>query len=115
MTKLGTQQEHANTENEYFAKERTEEMRRAALLAKKAMASEQQRALKEVHFMHCPNCGMKMQDVSLGDLGKVSACFSCNGVFLDRSHLKVIAAPQQKGIMAAILNWFKEETQHPIK
>jgi hypothetical protein len=113
-TKLGTQQEHANTENEYFAKERTEELRRAALTARKSMAAEQQRALKEAHYMHCPKCGMRMQEVSVGEQ-KVPACFSCNGVFLDRSHLKVIAAPQQKGIMAAILNWFKEETQHPIK
>jgi len=113
-TKVGSQQEHANTENEYFAKEQTEQLRQAAVLARKALAAEERQALKAVHFMHCPNCGMKMQDVKLGDL-KVAACFSCNGVFLDRSHLKVIAAPQQKGIMAAILNWFKEETQHPIK
>jgi len=113
-TKLASQQEHANTENEYFAKEQAEQARRSVLVAKKTLAAEQQKALKEVHFMHCPKCGMKMQEVKLGD-HNVAACFSCNGVFLDRSHLKVIAAPEQKGIMGAILNWFKEETQHPIK
>ena len=45
----------------------------------------------------------------------IDACFSCGGVFLDKDDIGIIAAPQQKGIMGAILNWFKDETQHPLK
>ena len=85
-----------------------------ALDMKKALASEEKIALRELHHMHCPKCGMKMQEVRMGKLD-VEACFSCGGIFLDKGEIGVIARPQQKGIMAAILNWFKEETEHPVK
>ncbi len=104
----------STTEDEYFVREDAEKKRRIALEMKKAMAAEQQKALRELHHMHCPKCGMKMQEVRYGKID-VDACFSCGGIFLDKGEIDVIAHPQQKGIMAAILNWFKEETEHPVK
>jgi hypothetical protein len=103
----------SQTEDEYFVREDAEKKRRIALEMKKQLAADQQAALKELHFMHCPKCGMKMQEVRYGKLD-VDACFSCGGVFLDKGEMDVIAHPQQKGIMSAILNWFKDETQRPI-
>jgi Zn-finger nucleic acid-binding protein len=103
----------SQTEDEYFVREDAEKKRRIALEMKKQLAAHQQAALKELHFMHCPKCGMKMQEVRYGKLD-VDACFSCGGVFLDKGEMDVIAHPQQKGIMSAILNWFKDETQHPV-
>ncbi len=104
----------STTEDEYFVREDAEKKRRIAQEMKKAMADEQQKALRELHHMHCPKCGMKMQEIRYGSLD-VDACFSCGGVFLDKGEMDVIAHPKQKGIMAAILNWFKEETEHPVK
>jgi Zn-finger nucleic acid-binding protein len=104
----------SSPEEEYFVREDAEKKRRIAQEMKKAMADEQQKALRELHYMHCPKCGMKMQEVRLRNLD-VDACFSCGGVFLDKGEMDIIAAPQQKGIMAAILNWFKEETEHPVR
>ncbi len=72
------------------------------------------RKLRDLHFMRCPRCGMEMQEVSLRGLA-VDACFACGGVFLGKAAIDVIAAPQQKGIMAAILNWFSDETKSPVK
>ena len=103
----------STTEDEYFVREDAEKKRRIALEMKKQLASDQRAALKELHFMHCPKCGMKMQEVRYGKLD-VDACFSCGGVFLDKGEMDVIAQPQQKGIMGAILNWFKDETQRPV-
>ena len=103
----------STTEDEYFVREDAEKKRRIALEMKKQLAAEQLAALKELHHMHCPKCGMKMQQVRQGKLD-VDACFSCGGVFLDKGAMDVIAQPQQKGIMGAILNWFKDETKHPI-
>ena len=100
-------------EDEYFVREDAEKKRRIALEMKKQLASDQRAALKELHFMHCPKCGMKMQEVRYGKID-VDACFSCGGVFLDKGEMDVIAQPQQKGIMGAILNWFKDETKHPV-
>ena len=68
--------------------------------------------LRDLHHMHCPKCGLKMQEVRLRGMD-VEVCFACGGIFLDKGEIDIIAAPQQKGIMAAILNWFKEETQKP--
>jgi uncharacterized protein len=104
----------ASPEEEYFAREDAEKKRRIAQEMKKALAEEQQKALREMHYMHCPKCGMQMQEIRYGNLD-VDACFSCGGVFLDKGEMDIIAHPKQKGIMAAILNWFKEETEHPVK
>jgi Zn-finger nucleic acid-binding protein len=104
----------ASPEEEYFAREDAEKKRRIALDMKKATAADEQKALRELHYMHCPKCGMKMQEIRLGDLD-VETCFACGGVFLDKGEIDVIAQPKQKGIMSAILNWFKEETEHPVK
>ena len=103
----------STTEDEYFVREDAEKKRRIALEMKRQLAADQQAALRELHFMHCPKCGMKMQEVRYGKLD-VDACFSCGGVFLDKGEIDVIAAPQQKGIMSAILNWFKDETKKPV-
>ena len=101
-------------EDEYFARDNAEKMRRLTLETKKAMAADEQRRLRDLHYMHCPKCGMPMKEVRYRNID-VDTCFSCGGIFLDRGEIDVIAHPPQKGIMAAILNWFKEETQHPVK
>ncbi len=104
----------STTEDEYFVREDAEKKRRIALEMKRATAAEEQRRLKELHWMHCPKCGMQMHEVRLGKID-VDTCFACGGIFLDKGEIDVIAAPRQKGIMSAILNWFKDETTRPVK
>jgi hypothetical protein len=99
-------------EDEYFTLEDAEKKRRMALQVKKEMAADDAKRLRDLHFMHCPKCGMKMNEVRFRGMD-VDVCFACGGVFLDKGEIDVIAHPQQKGIMAAILNWFKEETKAP--
>ncbi len=102
------------TEDEYFVREDAEKKRRIAQEMRRAMAEEQRHALQELHHMHCPHCGLKLQTVHYGSCD-VDACFNCGGVFLDAKDIGVIAAPKQKGIMGAILNWFRDETRPPVK
>jgi Zn-finger nucleic acid-binding protein len=104
----------STTEDEYFVREDAEKKRRIALETKKALAVEEQRRLKQLHWMHCPKCGMEMQEIHFRNID-VDACFACRGIFLDEGEIDVIAAPQQKGIMSAILNWFKDETKRPVR
>ncbi len=99
-------------EDEYFVLEDAEKKRKMARDVKKSMAADEAKRLKDLHFMHCPMCGMQMQSVAFRGMD-VDVCFACGGVFLDKKEIDVIAHPQQKGIMAAILNWFKEETKAP--
>jgi hypothetical protein len=104
----------SSSEDEFFAKEDAEKKRKLALQVARETASEDRQRLRELHYMHCPKCGMKMQEVRFRNLD-VDVCFSCDGIFLDKGEIDAIAAPQQKGIMSAILNWFKEETRGPVK
>jgi RNA polymerase-binding transcription factor DksA len=100
----------SSSEDEFFAKEDAEKKRRLAQHVSKELAADERKRLRDLHFMHCPKCGLKMQEVRLRGMD-VEVCFSCGGIFLDKGEIDVIAAPQQKGIMGAILNWFKDETK----
>ena len=104
----------SQADDEYFTREDAEKKRKLALQVKKDTAEAERQRLKELHFMRCPKCGMQMQEVRLRGLD-VDVCFACGGVFLDKGEIDVIAAPQQKGIMAAILNWLRPEGQAPGK
>jgi Zn-finger nucleic acid-binding protein len=104
----------SSAEDEFFAKEDALKKRKLALDLSRQLAADEKKRLRDLHHMHCPKCGMKMEEVRFRDLD-VEVCFSCNGIFLDKGEIDVIAAPQQKGIMAAILNWFKDETHKPVK
>jgi Zn-finger nucleic acid-binding protein len=104
-------------EDEYFVREDAEKKRHLAREMKNALAAEELKRLKQLHWMHCPKCGMEMHEVRMKGRRDfdVDACFSCGGVFLSKDEIDVIAHPKQKGIMAAILNWFRDETEHPLK
>ena len=112
MFQHGSQRPSA-PEGEYFAREDAEAKRRLAFEVKRQMAEEERQRLKALHFMHCPNCGLAMHQVKLKGLD-VALCFACGGAFLKEEEIKFIAAPQQKGVMAAILNWLRPEWETPV-
>ena len=113
MFEHGTQRP-SQPEDEYFAREDVENKRRLALQVKRETDEAERRELRALHYMHCPKCGLEMHEVKLRGLD-VDVCFACSGVFLDLDEIDVIAAPQQKGIMAAILNWLRPEWETPVK
>lgn len=103
----------SSSEDEYFVREDAEKKRKIALEQKRATEAAEQRRLKELHFMRCPKCGMQMQEVRMRGVD-VDVCFSCNGVFLDAGELQNIEKPEGKGVMSAILGWFKPEMKRPV-
>ena len=107
-----TSEKPSNTEEEYFARENAERLRKLAAEQKAAMAAADREGLKQQHWMRCPKCGMEMHEVKLRGVD-VDVCFSCEGVFLDRGELAHIEKPESRGVMSAILNWFKPETKGP--
>jgi hypothetical protein len=56
-----------------------------------ALAENEKRRLKEVHFMHCPKCGQKLSIEPYGRV-EVDICPSCKGMWLDASELEEIIA-----------------------
>jgi hypothetical protein len=113
MSDRGTPGKASNSEDEYFVREDAEKKRKIALQSKKDKAAAELKALKDLHFMHCPKCGMQMQEIKFRGVD-VDVCFACNGVFLDQGELEHIEKPESKGLMSAILNWFKPETKKPV-
>jgi uncharacterized protein len=103
----------SSSEEEYFVREDAEKKRKLAVQEKKAKKEAELRQLKELHWMHCPKCGMNMQEIRLRGVD-ADVCFSCNGIFLDHGELEQIEKPESKGVMSSILNWFKTETKNPV-
>ena len=83
-----------------------------ALKIKEETDVAERKRLKDLHWMHCPKCGMKLQEVKFKAVD-ADVCFSCGGMFLDKGELEQLQHERQPGAMAAILNWFKDETKAP--
>ena len=113
MSDRGTPGKPSNSEDEYFVREDAEKKRKLALQAKKEKEAAELKRLRDLHFMKCPKCGLEMHEVKLRGVD-VDVCFSCNGVFLDQGELEHLEKPESKGVMSAILNWFKPETKQPV-
>ena len=73
-------------EDEYFArleiKKRLEEQARKA----QAVAEDEKKRLRELHFQHCPKCGMKLHEEVMESV-TVDICPACHGVWLDDGEL----------------------------
>jgi Zn-finger nucleic acid-binding protein len=113
MSDRGTPGKPSTSEDEYFVREDAEKKRRLALQAKKDKQASELKQLKDLHWMHCPKCGLDMHEVKLRGVD-VDVCFGCNGVFLDQGEIEQLQKPDHQGVMASILNWFKPETKKPV-
>ena len=100
----------SSTEEEYFAREEIEKKRKLALKQADELAEAEKKRLKELHYMHCPKCGMKLQTVRQGP-AEVESCFHCGGIWLDAGELEHLVKKEEEAhpIMEAILNWFKRK------
>jgi hypothetical protein len=77
-------------EEEYFAREEAIKLRKLAHKTQKEMDADEKKKLKELHWMHCPKCGMKLHTVIINKV-EVDKCFACNGIFLDDGELEKIS------------------------
>ncbi|HTN53323.1 MAG TPA: zf-TFIIB domain-containing protein, partial [Anaeromyxobacter sp.] len=100
----------STSEDEFFAKEDVEKKRKLSLQLAKQLAADEKKRLRDLHHLHCPKCGMKMEEVRFRNLD-VDVCFSCNGIFLDQGELEHLERPESRGVMSAILNWFRPEVK----
>lgn len=93
----------SQAEEEYFAREEAEKKRKLALTQVKQLAAAEREQLKQLHFMHCPKCGMKMQEIALAGV-IVERCFHCHGIFLDEKDVEKLSGLQ--GYWARMLRFF---------
>ncbi len=95
-------------ENEYFAREDAERIRKLAHALRRQVLEAERQRLRALHWMRCPRCGRELHEVDYrGAIADV--CFGCHGIFLDEAELAHLEKPTPAGVMSGILNWFRPE------
>ncbi len=84
-------------EEEYIAKEELERKKKLAAENQKKMLEEERAKLKDLHFMHCPKCGMKIVEIDYKNI-RIDQCSGCGGVWLDKGELEQISVMEKKGL-----------------
>lgn len=79
-----------NQEEEFFAREEALKLRKLAEQRRAEMSADEQKRLKELHWMHCPKCGMEMKTIHLNQV-EIDKCFSCGGLFFDPGELEKVS------------------------
>ena len=77
-------------EEEYFARLEFERRQKEEERARAHMEAEEKRKAKELHYMHCPKCGMRLVEINYKGIA-VDKCSSCEGVWLDAGELEAIS------------------------
>ena len=90
----------SESEEEYFARLEFERRKKVEEEKHRQMADAEKRQRKELHFMHCPKCGMKLIEVDYKSL-KIDRCSACDGVWLDAGELDA-AVDLEKGLLGRI-------------
>ncbi len=96
----------SSSEDEYFAREEAIKLRKLTTSQKKGMSVIEQREIKEIHFMHCPKCGMEMKTIKINNVD-VDKCFSCGGLFFDDGELEKVTRRASK-FFKSVDSVFKE-------
>ena len=59
----------SKAEEEYFQQQEIKRRLQAQAQQAHALAAEEKKRLKELHFLHCPKCGTKLQEERLEGKG----------------------------------------------
>jgi Zn-finger nucleic acid-binding protein len=100
------QRKHTKSEDEYFAREDAEKIKRLKERLREEILQEKKQTIKEICFMKCPKCGGTLQDMVFHGV-KVDKCTYCGGVWLDKGDLEKLAGHEEKSRIGEILDLFK--------
>jgi hypothetical protein len=84
----------SHEEEEFFAKEDANRRHALAMERARAMQAAEVEALKQLHYMHCPKCGFKLETVKFRGVN-IDKCFHCNGTWLDAGELQALAGKEE--------------------
>jgi len=88
------------SEEEYIARIEYQRRKRVEEEKHREMAEQERLRRKELHFMHCPKCGMKLIEVDYKSL-KIDRCSACDGIWLDAGELEA-AVELERGLLGRI-------------
>jgi hypothetical protein len=90
----------SESEEDYIARIEYQRRKKVEEEKHRQMDEEEKRQRKELHFMHCPKCGMKLIEVDYKSL-KIDRCSACDVVWLDAGELEA-AVELEKGLLGRI-------------
>jgi uncharacterized protein len=79
----------SSQEEEYFAKLEFERKKKIEHEKQMKLAQEKKKQLKDLHYMHCPKCGMQLIEIDYKHI-KIDKCSECSGVWLDSGELESV-------------------------
>ncbi len=97
-----------SNEGEFFAREEALKKQKLALEQAQALREKEREQLKELHWMHCPKCGLELHTITFHGV-EIDRCFHCHGTWLDAGALEKLAVreSEQKGaVVSSILQIF---------
>lgn len=106
MLKEDAKERGGLTEEEYFYKlnKKLIDQKRKALDGLRA--EQREKELKEQHWMCCPKCGNRMEEVELLGI-MVDRCMDCSGVYFDKGELELLLESKEpKGFLKGLKRWF---------
>ena len=77
-------------EDEYLVREEFKRKKSTEEKTQILMSVEVKEKLKELHYMHCPKCGMNLIEIDYKGLS-IDKCSSCDGVWLDAGQLEAVS------------------------
>ncbi len=75
------------SEEEYFLKHEMELRRKTQAAHEQKLKADEKKRLKELHYMHCPKCGMELTEIEFRGI-RVDKCFSCEGTWFDAGEVE---------------------------
>jgi Zn-finger nucleic acid-binding protein len=85
----------SNNESEYFHKQDQERLAAKRAEAAAAKAAADREALKQLHYMHCPKCGVTLESLTYVKV-TIDRCPECHGVWLDHGEGRAILEAEAK-------------------
>lgn len=86
----------SQSEDEYFAREEAEKLRRLHQEKLKALDASDKEERKKLHWMHCPKCGYDLHTLQWRQV-EIEKCFHCGVVVLDDGELERLAGKEEDG------------------
>lgn len=103
--KSANESKHFTQEEQYFAREEIEKLKKLSFDSKNKLLAEEEAKLKQLHWMRCAKCGHEMQEMLFHGY-TIDKCFHCNGIYLDSGELEKMLG-EESSLLTSILSLFK--------
>jgi hypothetical protein len=87
----------SDREEEFFARHEFDKRKKAQEDLQQKIRDDERVRLKDLHYMHCPKCGMDLLPVEYKGV-TLDKCSACGGLWFDAQEFETILALEQSGI-----------------